>query len=115
VRRRAPANEAGQRRPEAVAQDWNIEPLRSHTGPAGAVEWVGRTASYFWFGPGSGLWLSIGEDHTSCTRIEHPAADGSYDTRAQAQRAVSAFRAAAREDLQQPKSGRRRRLRCALT
>jgi hypothetical protein len=79
-------------------QDWTTEPLRRHTGPTGAVEWIGRTSTYFWFGPGSGLWLSAGEDRSQCTRIEHPAADGTYDTRAQELRAIDAFRAAARNE-----------------
>jgi hypothetical protein len=78
-------------------QDWTAEPLRRHTGAAGAVEWVGATGTYFWFGPGSGLWLSTAPDRRQqCTRIGHPAADGTYDTRAQALRAIEAFRGAAR-------------------
>jgi len=77
-------------------QDWTTEPLRRHTGAMGAVEWVGATASYFWFGPGSGLQLSIGEDRRNCSPIDHPGANGTYDTRKQAEQAIEAFRAAAR-------------------
>jgi hypothetical protein len=92
------AEEAGTVRPGKASsgQDWTTEPLRRHTGATGAVEWAGSTGTYFWFGPGSGLWLSTGEDRRQCTRITHPAADGTYDTRAQALRAIEAFRAAAR-------------------
>ena len=56
---------------------------------------MGATATYFWFGPGSGLQLSIGEDGRNCTPTGHPTATGTYDTRKQAGQAIGAFRAAA--------------------
>jgi hypothetical protein len=50
-----------------------------------------------WPGPGSGLFLVIGQPDTvgvPMTRIEHPSASGSYDSRAEARKAVHAFIAA---------------------
>lgn len=61
-------------------------------GAMGGVEWHTPSAVYVWFGPGGGLYLKFGE---SLTRIEHPAASGTYETSAAARRALDAFLAAA--------------------
>lgn len=47
-----------------------------------------------WPGPGSGLFLVIGDPDTTeagMARIERPSADGTYDTQVAARRAARAF------------------------
>jgi len=71
---------------------------RTHRGAMGGAEWHtqcdGRCrithppAVYVWFGPGSGLYLVLGD---SLMRIEHPAASGTYGTSAAARRGLDAF------------------------
>lgn len=66
----------------------------SQVGPTGLTLWriPDSNLEIIWPGPGAGL--SIGQATTpggAVTRIEHPAADAAYQTRAEAQRAVDAF------------------------
>ena len=63
-----------------------------NVGPMGNVMFkaVGRTdVCAYWNGPGSGLYLMLGPQ--TMTRIEHPTADGSYATAAEARAAFKAF------------------------
>ena len=71
----------------------------SQTGPTGLIVWrIPDTGlEIMWPGPGAGLFVGAATTPGGAvTRIEHPSADGTYDTRKDAQRAVDAFLAAAK-------------------
>ena len=72
--------------------------LRPIVGPTGLTLWrlPGSALSIMWAGPGSRLLIGWCETPGGAvTHIEHPAADGAYMTRREAQAAVAAFMAAA--------------------
>jgi hypothetical protein len=78
--------------------------LKVQTGPTGLTLWgpLPETTDFYlmWGGPGSRLRLAIrplSVDGTSTT-IEHPTANGTYDTRREAAAAVAAFAASFPED-----------------
>lgn len=69
---------------------------RPQTSPTGLVMWpiVGTAeASLIWLGPGSGLFLGINATSPQgiMTAIDHPSANGTYDTRLEAARAARRF------------------------
>lgn len=75
--------------------------MRERSYPTGLTTWgplPGTAVMHIlWPGPGSGLFLVIGQPDTAgvpMTRIEHASASGSYGTRAEARSAVHAFIAA---------------------
>ncbi len=75
--------------------------MRERRYPTGLTTWGPLpgtgTMHILWPGPGSGLFLVIGQPDTAgsqMTRIGHASASGSYDTRTGARRAVQAFIAA---------------------
>jgi hypothetical protein len=64
----------------------------------GATVWgpvPGTSRIYFtWDGPGSGIYAYVGDPQTQGPighRVQHPAADGTYGTLKEAQKAVDAF------------------------
>lgn len=68
--------------------------LQAMVAPTGLTVWrlPDSTLEIMWPGPGSGLY--IGRATTpggSVVRIQHPTADGVYDNRTSASRAVTAF------------------------
>jgi hypothetical protein len=86
--------------------------LSRRTSPTGLTVWGPLPDStgmfILWPGPGGGLNLCVGDPSevgTSVTRIEHPTASGTYDTRKQAQAAVEAFTAAAGESIAKRRDG----------
>jgi hypothetical protein len=58
------------------------------TNPMGHVLWSTTRGDYVWFGPGSRLGLIFGD---SLVTIEHPTADGSYESARDARAALGRF------------------------
>ena len=73
--------------------------MRERSYPTGLTTWgplPGTAVMHIlWPGPGSGLFLVIGQPDTAGVLMTmHPSASGSYGTRTEARRAVHAFIAA---------------------
>lgn len=56
--------------------------------PGGNVVWTVGGNSYYWNGPGSRLYVMLGDQLVS---IDHPSASGSYETSREAEKAVRRF------------------------
>lgn len=71
-----------------------MKPKVVMTGVMGLTVWAlpGATLEIMWAGPGARLWIGQPRVAGGCvTTIDHPTADGIYDSRKDAERAVAAF------------------------